>query len=97
MAVVPIDPVSDPRVTHRPALLNGHTYHYLLGMPADGRFKATIFLVGLLGSQAPQRPPCAARLTGCETMCADSLLAFGVARFTAGPTCRWGGGTRFRS
>ena len=50
MAIVPIDPVSDPRVTHRSALLNGHTYHYLLGVPADGRFKATIFLVGLLGS-----------------------------------------------
>lgn len=45
MAIVPIDPVSDPRVAHRSALLNGHTYHYLLGVPADGRFKATIFLI----------------------------------------------------
>ena len=53
MAIVPIDPVSDPRVAHCSALLNGHTYHYLLGVPADGRFKATIFLVGPPGSQAP--------------------------------------------
>jgi len=45
MAFPPIDPVSDSRIQHKTAVLNGHTYHYLHGMPATGEVKATIFLV----------------------------------------------------
>ncbi|KAF2144079.1 uncharacterized protein K452DRAFT_267217 [Aplosporella prunicola CBS 121167] len=45
MATTPIDPVQDPRVTHETAVLNGHTYHYFLGVPKTGSFKATIVLV----------------------------------------------------
>lgn len=46
MSLQPIDPSSDPRVQHRTSLLNGHNYHYLHGVPANGTFKATVFLVG---------------------------------------------------
>ncbi|OCK75699.1 alpha/beta-hydrolase [Lepidopterella palustris CBS 459.81] len=45
MVVTPIDPVSDARVAHNTALLNGQTYHYLLGVPRDGKFRATAFLI----------------------------------------------------
>ena len=45
MPLEPIDPVSDSRVEHRTAPLNGYTYHYLYAEPAGGKFKATIFLV----------------------------------------------------
>ena len=43
--VKPIDPISDPRVTHEYAILNGHRYHYFLGVPKDGKFKTTVFLI----------------------------------------------------
>ncbi|KAK7537790.1 epoxide hydrolase-like protein [Phyllosticta citricarpa] len=44
-SVPPIDPVSDPRVEHKTTVLNGRTYHYILGVPKSGQFKATIVLV----------------------------------------------------
>lgn len=47
MGTTPIDPFSDPRIEHKTAVLNGHTYHYLYGEPKDGNFRATIFLVGI--------------------------------------------------
>ena len=43
----PINPAGDPRIEHRSSRLNGHTYHYLYGEPASGRFKNTIFLVSI--------------------------------------------------
>jgi soluble epoxide hydrolase/lipid-phosphate phosphatase len=48
MPVQPIDPVSDARVEHRTAELNGQTYHYLYAVPKGGEFEHTIFLVSLL-------------------------------------------------
>ncbi|KAF2085250.1 alpha/beta-hydrolase [Saccharata proteae CBS 121410] len=45
MAVKPIAPGSDSRVTHETAVLNGHTYHYLLGLPKNKPIKATVFLI----------------------------------------------------
>lgn len=45
MPLRPIDPVRDGRVEHRTSLVNGYTYHYLYGVPSNGRFKATVFLV----------------------------------------------------
>jgi len=36
---------NDPRIVHKEATLNGHKYHYLLAIPENGQFKATIFLV----------------------------------------------------
>lgn len=44
-SVKPIDPISDPRVTHEYALLNGHRYHYFLGVPKNGQWKTTVFLI----------------------------------------------------
>ncbi|KAK8212116.1 epoxide hydrolase-like protein [Phyllosticta capitalensis] len=44
-SVTPIDPISDPRVEHKTTVLNGHTYHYIFGVPKSGQFKATIVLV----------------------------------------------------
>jgi pimeloyl-ACP methyl ester carboxylesterase len=44
-SVRPIDPISDPRVTHEYAILNGHRYHYFLGVPKDGKYKTTVFLI----------------------------------------------------
>jgi hypothetical protein len=35
----------DGRVTHEHANLNGQNYHYLLGVPKGGKYKATVFLV----------------------------------------------------
>jgi hypothetical protein len=48
MPVQPIDPVSDARVEHRTAKLNGQTYHYLYAVPEGGEFERTVFLVSLL-------------------------------------------------
>ncbi|KAI4720615.1 hypothetical protein E4T48_03138 [Aureobasidium sp. EXF-10727] len=44
---MPTDKISpdDSRITHCEADLNGQRYHYLLGMPEHGKFKATVFLV----------------------------------------------------
>ena len=44
MAVDCIDMVNDPRVEHKTANLNGHTYHYLLGVPKTP-IKGTVFLI----------------------------------------------------
>lgn len=41
----PIDVWSDPRVEHKTASINGQTYKYLLGVPKDAKFRATVFLV----------------------------------------------------
>jgi hypothetical protein len=45
--VMPLQPIEpeDARVGHKTAVLNGNRYHYLYGVPADGRFHATVFLV----------------------------------------------------
>ncbi|EOD52658.1 putative epoxide hydrolase protein [Neofusicoccum parvum UCRNP2] len=44
--VAKLDPeFSDPRVSLKTAVLNGRTYRYILGVPQDGQFKATIVLV----------------------------------------------------
>jgi hypothetical protein len=48
MPVQPIDPVSDARVEHKTAELNGQTYHYLYAVPKGGEFERTVFLVSLL-------------------------------------------------
>ena len=48
MNLAPIDPVSDPRVEHRTAKLNGYTYHYLYAVPKSGQFSKTVFLVSEL-------------------------------------------------
>lgn len=45
MPLQPIDPVSDSRIEHKTAVLNGYTYHYLYGAPPGGKYKATVFLV----------------------------------------------------
>lgn len=45
MGVTPIDPYEDSRVQRKTAQLNGHTYEYLLALPAGGSFQHTIFLV----------------------------------------------------
>lgn len=42
---IPIDVWSDPRVEHKTTSVNGQTYKYLLGVPKDGEFKKTVFLV----------------------------------------------------
>jgi hypothetical protein len=44
----PIDPDSDPRITHKTARLNGYTYHYLHAVPKDGKYTHTVFLVRFL-------------------------------------------------
>jgi pimeloyl-ACP methyl ester carboxylesterase len=45
MSVQPIDPVSDPRVEHRYATLNGQKYHYLYAVPRSGDYQHTVFLI----------------------------------------------------
>jgi len=45
MPTQPIDPVSDPRIAHKTASLNGYTYHYLYAAPKDGKYTHTVFLV----------------------------------------------------
>jgi soluble epoxide hydrolase/lipid-phosphate phosphatase len=45
MALDPIDPVSDPRVTHKTTVLNGQTYHYLYAAPESGNYTHTVFLI----------------------------------------------------
>jgi hypothetical protein len=52
MAQDPIDPVSDPRVTHKTAVLNGQTYHYLYAAPESDNYTHTVFLVRILPSRA---------------------------------------------
>ncbi|KAI4843662.1 hypothetical protein E4T44_06620 [Aureobasidium sp. EXF-8845] len=44
---MPVDKITidDDRVSHREAVLNGQTYHYIHGVPKHGRFKATVFLI----------------------------------------------------
>lgn len=49
MSLRPIEP-DDTRIEHRNAVLNGNTYHFLYGVPADGNFKATVFLVSRLSA-----------------------------------------------
>ncbi|KAH7117789.1 Alpha/Beta hydrolase protein [Dendryphion nanum] len=44
MSLQPIEP-DDSRTEHKTAVLNGHTYHYLYGVPAGGSYKATVFLI----------------------------------------------------
>lgn len=46
MPLRPIDP-EDARVEHKTAVLNGNSYHYLYGVPAGGKFHATVFLVSM--------------------------------------------------
>jgi hypothetical protein len=45
MSSQPIDPVSDPRIHHKTAVLNGYTYHYLYAEPKSGQYSQTVFLV----------------------------------------------------
>ncbi|ORY15149.1 Alpha/Beta hydrolase protein [Clohesyomyces aquaticus] len=45
MPLQPIEPGPDPRIQHETTVLNSFTYHYLLGVPPGGNFKATIFLI----------------------------------------------------
>jgi soluble epoxide hydrolase/lipid-phosphate phosphatase len=45
MPTQPIDPVSDPRITHKTAVLNGYTYQYLYAEPKSGNYTQTVFLV----------------------------------------------------
>jgi len=41
----PIDPVSDSRIQHKTAVLNGYTYHYLYAAPTSGQYSQTVFLI----------------------------------------------------
>lgn len=45
MPVQPIDPVSDSRIEHKTAKLNGYTYHYLYAVPKSGQWTDTVFLI----------------------------------------------------
>ncbi|KAG9189736.1 soluble epoxide hydrolase / lipid-phosphate phosphatase [Alternaria panax] len=45
MPVQPVDPVSDPRIEHRYAILNGQKYHYLYAVPQSGEYQHTVFLI----------------------------------------------------
>jgi soluble epoxide hydrolase / lipid-phosphate phosphatase len=45
MPVEPIDPVTDTRIVHKTAVLNGYTYHYLYAAPKNGQYTHTVFLV----------------------------------------------------
>ncbi|CAO2651630.1 Nn.00g042000.m01.CDS01 [Neocucurbitaria sp. VM-36] len=45
MSTQPIDPVSDSRIEHRTAELNGYTYHYLYAVPKSGQYTQTVFLI----------------------------------------------------
>lgn len=47
MPTQPIDPVSDSRIAHKTAVLNGYTYHYLYAEPQSGSYSQTVFLVCL--------------------------------------------------
>ncbi|CAN9314431.1 unnamed protein product [Alternaria alternata] len=60
MSVQPIDPVSDPRVEHRYATLNGQKYHYLYAVPRSGDYQHTVFL------DAPKVPPNSIKLYGLK-------------------------------
>jgi len=41
----PIDPDSDPRISHKTTRLNGYTYHYLYAEPKDGKYTHNVFLI----------------------------------------------------
>ncbi|KAF1917263.1 Alpha/Beta hydrolase protein [Ampelomyces quisqualis] len=45
MPTQPIDPVSDARIQHKTAVLNGYTYHYLYAEPKSGQYGRTVFLI----------------------------------------------------
>ncbi|KAF2477393.1 alpha/beta-hydrolase [Lindgomyces ingoldianus] len=45
MPLEPINPVSDPRIERKTAVLNGFTYHYLYGVPPGEKLIATVFLI----------------------------------------------------
>jgi soluble epoxide hydrolase/lipid-phosphate phosphatase len=45
MTIQPIDPTGDSRITHKTAVLNGYTYHYLYAEPKSGQYSQTMFLV----------------------------------------------------
>ncbi|KAF2714805.1 alpha/beta-hydrolase [Pleomassaria siparia CBS 279.74] len=45
MSLQPIAPQGDSRIEHKTAVVNGHTYHYLLGVPPGGKFNDTVFLI----------------------------------------------------
>lgn len=44
----PIDPDSDPRISHKTTRLNGYTYHYLYAEPKDGKYTHNVFLVRIV-------------------------------------------------
>lgn len=48
MPVQPIDPVTDARIQHKTAQLNGCTYHYLYAVPPSGQWRGTVFLVRIV-------------------------------------------------
>jgi hypothetical protein len=48
MPTQPIDPVSDSRIQHKTAVLNGYTYHYLYAVPKSVQYSQTVFLVCFL-------------------------------------------------
>jgi len=45
MPPVPIHPISDERVTHEFAVLNGRRYHYVHGMPKNRKPRATVLCI----------------------------------------------------
>ncbi|KAF2112584.1 Alpha/Beta hydrolase protein [Lophiotrema nucula] len=45
MSLQPIEPFDDSRIEHRHAVLNGHRYHYLYGVPPSGKYSHTVFLI----------------------------------------------------
>ena len=98
MPVQPIDPVSDPRVEHKTAQLNGQTYHYLYAVPKSGEYTHTVFLVSgvwwLLCDASKFRTfLCWKGYFGVKQHnCTD---CFG--RFMVGQIYRWDGGIRFLS
>jgi len=61
MSVQPIDPVSDSRIQHKTAKLNGYTYHYLYAVPQSGKWSETVFLVRLI-----YLPPALCRRLACQ-------------------------------
>ncbi|RAR08130.1 epoxide hydrolase [Stemphylium lycopersici] len=64
----PINPVSDSRIEHKTASLNGVKYHYLYGIPKSGSWTQTVFL------DAPQVPPNPISLYGIKRA-ADDIAA----------------------
>ncbi|KAF2400801.1 epoxide hydrolase [Trichodelitschia bisporula] len=74
----PNDIFTDPRITHQSATLNGHNYHYLLGVPKEGVFSHTVFLIhGWPDISAGWRFQIPALLElGCRVVCPD-LMGYG--------------------